>query len=191
MIIYGSRACEQEELGAHKKLIQDGYVRRIYLDEFAQKDEESLLLGLVRLIVEPVDSAIPKAQQLAQLAQKSAPDESVSYIMELIETILVYKFPSIGWQEIREMFGISELKQTRVYQEGEEKGRETATRSIILRLLNRRFDDLSESLLTKINQLPVEALEQLAEDLLDFADLNDLYNWLKRYLSVQDEPQQS
>jgi len=42
----------------------------------------------------------------------------------LIETILVYKFPTMDRQEIEAMFGISELKQTRVYQEAKEEGKE-------------------------------------------------------------------
>jgi predicted transposase/invertase (TIGR01784 family) len=36
----------------------------------------------------------------------------------VIETILVYKFPKMSREEIEAMFGLSELKQTRVYQEG-------------------------------------------------------------------------
>jgi len=37
---------------------------------------------------------------------------------------LVYKFPTMDRQEIEAMFGISELKQTRVYQEAKEEGKE-------------------------------------------------------------------
>ncbi|BAY74674.1 hypothetical protein NIES25_10880 [Nostoc linckia NIES-25] len=39
-------------------------------------------------------------------------------LLELIETILVYKFPTMSREEIEGMFGLSDLKQTRVYQEG-------------------------------------------------------------------------
>jgi predicted transposase/invertase (TIGR01784 family) len=53
-------------------------------------------------------------------------------LLQIIETILVYKFPRMDIQEIQQMFGLSELKQTRVYQqafaegieEGEQKGRQ-------------------------------------------------------------------
>ena len=44
-------------------------------------------------------------------------------LLELIETILVYKFPQMSRQEIEAMFGLSELKQTRVYQEAKEEGK--------------------------------------------------------------------
>jgi len=41
----------------------------------------------------------------------------------LIETIIVYKFPQKSREEIEQMFGFSELKQTKVYQEGKLEGK--------------------------------------------------------------------
>lgn len=38
-------------------------------------------------------------------------------LLELVLTMLVYKFPPLGREEIRLMLGIDELKQTRFYQE--------------------------------------------------------------------------
>jgi predicted transposase YdaD len=40
------------------------------------------------------------------------------------ETILVYKFPNMSREEIEAMFGLSELKQTRFYQEAFQEGKE-------------------------------------------------------------------
>ena len=45
-------------------------------------------------------------------------------LLELIETVLVYKFPSMSREEIEAMFRLSELKQTRVYQEAFQEGKE-------------------------------------------------------------------
>jgi len=53
----------------------------------------------------------------------------------LIETILVYKFPTMDRQEIEAMFGISELKQTRVYQEAKEEGKQEGKLESVSRLL--------------------------------------------------------
>jgi predicted transposase YdaD len=55
------------------------------------------------------------------------------------ETILVYKFGSLTTKELEAMLGLSELKQTRVYQEGREEGREEA----IAALLQRQFNNFS------------------------------------------------
>ncbi|MEH2148256.1 hypothetical protein [Nostoc sp.] len=40
----------------------------------------------------------------------------------MIETILVYKFPAMNRGEIKGIFGLSDLKQTQVYQEGKQEG---------------------------------------------------------------------
>jgi predicted transposase/invertase (TIGR01784 family) len=41
----------------------------------------------------------------------------------LIETVLIYKLPQMTRQEIEAMFTISDLKQTKVYQEALEEGK--------------------------------------------------------------------
>ncbi|MEH1848498.1 MAG: Rpn family recombination-promoting nuclease/putative transposase [Nostoc sp.] len=43
-------------------------------------------------------------------------------ILEFIETILAYKFPTISREEMEQMFDLSELKQTRFYQEAFQEG---------------------------------------------------------------------
>ena len=42
--------------------------------------------------------------------------------IELIYTVFVYKFPKLSREEIETMLGLSELKQTKVYQEAVEEG---------------------------------------------------------------------
>ena len=43
-------------------------------------------------------------------------------ILQLIETILVYKLPKISHKEIEKMFSLSDLRETQVYQEALEQG---------------------------------------------------------------------
>lgn len=45
-------------------------------------------------------------------------------IIELIETVVLYKFPNLSREELEAMLRLSELKQTRVYQEALQEGRE-------------------------------------------------------------------
>ncbi|ACK66847.1 conserved hypothetical protein [Rippkaea orientalis PCC 8801] len=45
-------------------------------------------------------------------------------LLQLIETILVYKLPQMNRQEIEKMFSLSDLRETKVYQEALEQGRE-------------------------------------------------------------------
>ena len=81
------------------------------------------------------------------------------------------------------MFGLSELKQTKFYQEafqeGEQSGEQREARSLILRQLTRRLGTLPVKIDTQIQALALPQLEALGEALLDFTKLSDLRNWLK------------
>jgi predicted transposase/invertase (TIGR01784 family) len=98
--------------------------QRIYLDELHETAELSIGLSLVQLIGLSESVAPLKARQLIQRAKQEAVaalDERK--ILELIETIFVYKFPNLSRQEVEEMLGLSSLKQTKVYQEALAEGR--------------------------------------------------------------------
>ncbi len=60
---------------------------------------------------------------------------------------MVYKFPELGREAIEAMFSVSELKQTRVYQEARDEGRQEGEQlgesRLVLRLLARRIGELS------------------------------------------------
>uniref|UniRef100_A0A8J6ZPD0 DUF4351 domain-containing protein n=1 Tax=Desmonostoc muscorum LEGE 12446 TaxID=1828758 RepID=A0A8J6ZPD0_DESMC len=80
------------------------------------------------------------------------------------------------------MLGIT-LKQTRVYreikEEGREEGREAEARSLILRQLTRRVGELPQQVRERIETLCLEQLENLGEALLDFTRMADLQAWLE------------
>jgi predicted transposase YdaD len=83
----------------------------------------------------------------------------------------VYKFGSLTTKELEAMFGLSELKQTRVYREGREEGREEA----IVALLERQFGTVDPVLQTAVPQLAALSwpaalaiiLEQSRETIID------------------------
>jgi predicted transposase/invertase (TIGR01784 family) len=178
VVIFGDRSCEPTQPNAHHGLIQAGFVQQLYLDELAQTEGESIELALVRLIVESPENTMTQARQLVQRVLGANSTRSKSAIVELIETILIYKFPQMSWQEVAAMFGISEMKQTRVYQEGLEQGRTVEARSLILRQLHRRIGKLPDAMVEQVNQLSLDAVEALGEALLDFQNIGDLNQWL-------------
>ncbi len=71
-----------------------------------------------------------------------------------------------------------DLKQTRFYQEVFAEGRQEESTSLILRLLRRRFGAVDAAQAARIQQLPLEQAEALAEALLDFQTPADLAAWL-------------
>ena len=77
------------------------------------------------------------------------------------------------------MFLLSDLKQTRVYQEAREEGKLEGEVRLVLRLFSKRFGKISDRHLQIINILSLDQLENLGEALLDFNNLTELDNWLK------------
>lgn len=64
-------------------------------------------------------------------------------------------------------------------QEGKQEGRQEGEQQIILRLLNRRFGNIEQSLIEKIQKLSTHNLESLTDALFDFSEVGDLAVWLQ------------
>lgn len=97
--------------------------RRVYLDELPQDlGDRSLELGVLQLIGLKDEVAPERARQLVERARQKATDVADQQrLVELVLTTLVYKFPTLEREAIRQMLGLDELKQTRFYQEIEEE----------------------------------------------------------------------
>ena len=61
---------------------------------------------------------------------------------------------------------------------GKTQGRIEEAKSLTIRLLTRKLGNISPTLLAKIEALPLERLELLGEDLLDFTSIANLEQWL-------------
>ena len=81
--------------------------------------------------------------------------------------------------EIQSMFLLTDIKQTRDYQEAREEGKQKGETQILLRQLSKRFGAMGSRCIQAINQLSLEQLEDLGEALLDFDNVAELDNWLK------------
>jgi len=94
----------------------------VYLDELT--DSPSLGLNIVQLVVGSKDSAKPLTVQAMQSAKQLDDAALKAKVVELIETVLIYKFTELSKEEIQSMFSLSDLKETTVYQQGKEEGKE-------------------------------------------------------------------
>jgi predicted transposase/invertase (TIGR01784 family) len=188
IVIFPDRSVEPVDQRLYRANLNSDQVHRIYLEDFRDSSTESVGIGLMQLIVADTIDAIAKAKELLTRTQAlSKTDAKFSAIIEFIETIVVYKFPSLSREEIEKMLGLSELRQTKVYQEaleegeqrGEQRGRTEEARSLILRLLARRVGTLPANVEAQVQALELAQLEALGEALLDFARLDDLVGWLR------------
>jgi predicted transposase YdaD len=72
------------------------------------------------------------------------------------------------------MFLLDDIKQSRLYQDL----RQEAQQDLLMRQLSKRFGKLSDLHTSKISELEITQLEELALDWLDFANIADLDRWL-------------
>ncbi len=79
------------------------------------------------------------------------------------------------------MLGLNQLKQTKVYQEALEEGKQVGELTIVLRQLKRRLGSIEPQLQEQIQQLSSAQVEELAEALLEFSSSADLVAWLQSH----------
>lgn len=178
MIIYPSRSIEQNDIYSHRNQLNGDQVHRIYLNELG--DIRSLPVWVALMVLTTVDDELvpSEARYLIERSSVEQPETASRAIIELVTTILVYKFEQLSRKEVEQMLGIT-LKETRVYQEIKEEGRIEGERSLIFRLLQRRVGELPQNIRESIETLSLEKLENLGEALLDFTSLADLQVWLE------------
>jgi predicted transposase/invertase (TIGR01784 family) len=174
--LFAKRSLDVEKLTNYQQeLVNSGRIKRIYLDEIASG---SIGMGLIELIVSKENQSQELVKNLMTRTKTEVSNDSERQgIIELLESVLMSKFSQLSRQEIEAMFLVSDIKQTRVYQEAKQEGE----KNLLLRQLSKRFGKLGDAYIKSINSLTIAQLEDLGEALLDFGDINDLEQWLKSH----------
>jgi predicted transposase/invertase (TIGR01784 family) len=171
VVIYPHRGVEREQSLHFGEILNLASVRRIYLDELPHNP--SLGIGVIKLVVESETAAVRTAQTLMERTREEITDQSSQrQLIDLIESIIIYKLPQKSREEIEAMFELSDLKQTRVYQEalaegekqGLERGLERGERLVVENLLRVRFGELDpplQAIISRILQLSPEEFTPL------------------------------
>ena len=184
------RSTEQSKIHPYEDLLNGDRVHRIYLNELG--DIRQLPIWVALMVLTTVDESQAPTEARYLLERNISEQPSSRAIIEMVTTIMVYKFEELSQQEVETMLGIT-LQETRVYREikakgikqglmrgllkGRKQGREQEAINLIVRILTKRFGDLPEEMRVKISGLSLAALEDLSEALLDFNNLADLQAW--------------
>ena len=124
VVIYPSRSVDTGNIRHYREFFASQRVRRVYLNELGEASEQSIGIGTVSLVILPEAIAVEQARILIDRVRHEIGNEFVKEeYLQLIETIIFYKLPNMSREEIAAMFGMSELKQTRVYQEALQEGK--------------------------------------------------------------------
>jgi predicted transposase/invertase (TIGR01784 family) len=162
IVIYDKRSNERTYPQRYRSLLEP-HLRRFYLDELDDLPDDSLGMGIVRLVVESEDKAGEFAKTLINKAKETLTDTLTQRkVLEFIETIVVYKFPNLSREEIETMLNLNLLKGTKVYQEAKAEGElETKLRMIpILLELGLSIQQIAERL-----ELDVEEVRKVVNEM--------------------------
>ena len=182
VIIYPTRSIEQSDIHPHRTLLNGNQVHRVYLNELGNIRSLPLWVALMVLTTVEESRAPEEARYLLARTRQEVPSTSNHAIIEMVTTIMVYKFTQLSRLEVESMLGIT-LQQTRVYREIKEEGllegRHSEAANLIIRQITKRMGKkLSDEIVARISSLPLPVLEDLSEALLDFTSLADLHAWL-------------
>jgi predicted transposase YdaD len=167
-------------------MLQGKQFTAIYLEDLLNIRSESLGVQILQLIVAKPKKSEPYVQNIVnQLSNRT--DSQNQAIIELVSTVMVYKFPELSHEVIEAMFSVSELKQTRVYRDAMNEGRAEEAQTLVMRQLVRRVGVVPSVTETRIRGLSLSQVENLAEALLDFSSVDDLEMWLRSQSAAGSE----
>ncbi|MFB2876352.1 Rpn family recombination-promoting nuclease/putative transposase [Floridanema aerugineum] len=195
VVIYPTRSIEQNDISPYQALLNSEQVHRVYLNELGNIRQLPLGIALMVLTIVDEEQAAAEARYLLERAQQEVSETQASRgIIDTIATIMVYKFIDLSRQEVEAMLGLR-LEESRVYREAKEEGRlegrqegrlegrqegqQLEAVNLVLRVLSRRFGELSDREKNCISNLPLSVLEDLSEAFLDFNSRDDLLAWLE------------
>jgi predicted transposase/invertase (TIGR01784 family) len=183
-VFFANRSIEPDHVHLHRAFVYSDQVHRIFLDDFSRIATASINIGLIQLVLAKEADAVTQAKALLARTQTQAQtDAEMAAIIELIETIVVYKFPQFSREEIERMLGLSELRQTKVYQEALQEGEQVGQARLLLHLLAFRIGEVPLDLEPKVQALSLSQLEALGEALFNFSEPADLVSWLQQQLT--------
>jgi predicted transposase YdaD len=125
------------------------------------------------------------------MLERSIESAERNAIMDMVVTIMAYKFDTLNREEVIQMLGI-ELQDVRAFretfEEGLEEGRLETRREMLLELLQDEFGSLSEKSQAAVAALSLEQLKQLSSARKGFKTEKDLKIWLKSVKSINIPP---
>jgi predicted transposase/invertase (TIGR01784 family) len=137
VVLFAERALEPTELAPYRPLLDAGVIQRFYLDEMPELANAPLGLSILYLIRQPESQAPDAARELVARAKQEIDDAAQrANLLELIETVIIYRLPRLSREEIQAMLKIHDIRESRVYQEAKAEGIEEERARLIRSILN-------------------------------------------------------
>jgi predicted transposase/invertase (TIGR01784 family) len=125
VVLFATRSLEPKDVAPYQPLLDAGMIHRFYLDEMPVVANAPLGISILGLIQKPEAQAPSAARDLVLRTKSETGDEALQAdLIELIETVIIYKLPRLTREEIRTMLQIDDIRQSRVYQDALAEGKE-------------------------------------------------------------------
>src|SRR5262249_41201935 len=158
-----SRALEPEGLVPYQPLLDGGQLQRYYLDEMPELAEGPLGLSILYLIGQQESQAVATARRLvARCRIEIAEAAPRADLIQLIETVILYKLSQLSREEVQAMLQMSDIRQTWIYQDAKEEGRKEGIEEERQRSFQERLRLISK----------MAALKMSADDIAGILDLD-------------------
>jgi predicted transposase/invertase (TIGR01784 family) len=158
VVIYPARSTEQTDCHPYRALLRSDQVHRVYLNELGEM--ATLPLGVAAMVLTIVKEAEAAEQARMLIGRANQEVSSLAIrqgIIEMVSTIITYKFTKLSRQEIDAMLG-TKFEETRVYRETREEGKEEAQLTIALNLLR---ENIPIEVIARTTNLSIEQLQAL------------------------------
>jgi predicted transposase/invertase (TIGR01784 family) len=162
VILFQSRSLEPSDAHLHRSLLEGTQVQRIYLDEL--KKEQSLGISLLQLTIASEADAPDQAKRLLNQAQTERSSFPARDIIEIVSTILVYKFSSLSREEVESMLGLH-LEETRIYRDLKAEAVKASEVKIVKAFARKGFS--IEEIMENLELLTLEEVQQIIQQLED------------------------
>jgi predicted transposase/invertase (TIGR01784 family) len=180
VVLFGSRAFEPAQRIPYQPLLDAGLIRRFYLDEMPEVASAPLGLSILYLIRQSEDQAAATARDLVARTKVEIGDEALrADLLELIETVILYKLPRLSREEIQAMLQVHDIRETRVYQEAKEEGLKEGKEEGLKEGMEKGIEtERQRSFEEKLRSIPKMAARKMnAADIAEILELDlDLVN---------------
>jgi predicted transposase/invertase (TIGR01784 family) len=123
VILFASRSLEPIDVAPYQPLLDSGLIRRFYLDEMPELANAPLGLSILNLIRQTESDAPVRARELVARVKSEVGDEALRVdLIELIETVIIYKLSQLTREEIRSMLQINDIRESRVWKDAKQEG---------------------------------------------------------------------
>lgn len=166
VVLYPNQSVDIADIKHYQELFASERIRRIYLDKLDATADRPLGIGIVKLAIAPATATVELARQLvSRVRQQVTNDSQQRQLVQLIETIIFYKLPAMSREEIEAMFELSDLKQTRVYQEAKLEGKLEGKLESVPRLLalGLTVEQIAQALGLSVDEIRQAAQNQPSE----------------------------